>query len=140
MKKPIILFCILTASVFARDLNDFMCPNGCVYAYVTAPDALLSTPIPAGAHPWGQYEVVTDGITNVVQKTIAEFVTFVRDNGDGTSVVKLSAQDPSLGSGRRLPTTLEDLDVWLEFLRPYGLTNWMTLAEFQAAYPPEELP
>jgi hypothetical protein len=112
--------------------------NGCAYAYVVAPDVLLETPIPEGAHPWGSYTVITNGITNVVQKTIAQFVTYVRHNANGTSVVKLSAHDPSLPSGRRLPTTASDLQRWYYFLTPYGLTNWLTHLEFMLAYPPEE--
>ena len=121
-----------------KEFDKFIESNGCGYAFVTCPVALLDEPIPAGAHPWGQVVTVEDGITNTVQKTVREFVIFLRDNGDGTAVVKLSAKQGAYG--RMKPVTVEDLALWNAYLTGYGfdMSTWMTLSEYRAAYPPEQ--
>lgn len=135
MKKIIILSLLIATSASGRELSDFMESNGCGYAFVTCHTNLLNEIIPVGAHPLGQVVTVDAGVTNIVQKTVREFVIFVRDNEDGTAVVKLSARQGTYG--RMLPVTIADLALWNFYLTNYNLdvSKWMTLSEYRAAYP-----
>jgi len=131
----LLAFCIAGFQpAFSQELERHEEPNGCCYAYIVCPTNLLNETIPADVHPWGQVVTVDeDGITNTVQKTVSEFVIFQRDNEDGTAVVKLSAKEGVFG--RNKPVTVADLALWKAYLTPYGLTNWLTLAEYRTAYP-----
>lgn len=135
MKKIILLAFLIVVSASGRELIDFIEPNGCGYAFVTCHTNLLNEIIPVGAHPLGQIVTVNAGVTNTVQKTIREFVIFVRDNKDGTAVVKLSARQGTYG--RMRPVTIKDLALWNFYLTNYNLdvSKWMTLSEYRAAYP-----
>ncbi len=141
MKRVVVSCWLLVAGVcLAGEFDRFIEDNGCGYAYIVVPTNLLTETIPAGVHPWGQVVTVDEGgVTNIVQKTIGEFVIFQRDNGDGTAVVKLSAKEGAFG--RRKGVTVADLYLWNIYLTNYGLdsTHWLTLSEYRTAYPPEEM-
>ena len=98
--------------------------NDGLYAFVEAPTALLTTPVPAEARN------ALDGEGN--PKSIGEYVTLPpRISLDGTKCIVLLNEKLE---ERTALVNVEDLDFWNGSLNAYGLAEarWMTIAEYQA--------
>ena len=151
MKKLITICLLLAASLVSNaqtgeDLavfNRFVCADdGVCRAYIHAPSTILTNEIPAGVHPWGQTVTVDEaGQTNVVQKTLGEFVLthLITNLGDGTVVFCLSAMKSPVK--RPGPTTRVNLFMWNQFTTPMGHphTTWLTVDDRAALLPTEDI-